>query len=113
MPYGQIPAGGGKLLTTTEIARELSTHPSAPVRWINNGALLSSGERRKLEAVRLPGGWRVTRQALDDFLEAVTADRNGQAPPTAGDEAADTVRAPIQRKKGHDQARAELAAAGY
>jgi hypothetical protein len=62
-------------LTPVNISRLLDCHPSAPVRWIQDGALLSTGERLRLVALRTPGGWRVRREDLDRFLETVTADR--------------------------------------
>jgi hypothetical protein len=62
-------------LTPVIISRELHTHPSAPVRWIQDGTLLSTGERVRLEALRTPGGWRVRREDLTRFLEVIAADR--------------------------------------
>src|SRR5262245_330663 len=73
---GQEPA-----LTTSRIAHELTCDPSAVVRWIQKGTLLADGTRLKLEAIATPGGWRVSREALDAFLEAVTADRAGKPQP--------------------------------
>jgi hypothetical protein len=61
----------------TDIARRLSNHPSAPIRWITKGTVLSNGQRLKLQAVRTPGGWRIRRDWLDAFLAALTADRQG------------------------------------
>jgi hypothetical protein len=63
--------------TPTDVARRLSNHPSAPIRWITRGAVLSNGQRLKLQAVRTPGGWRIRRDWLDAFLAALTADRQG------------------------------------
>jgi hypothetical protein len=62
-------------LTLCAIARLLDCHPSAPLRWIAQGSLLSTGERLRLRAVRTPGGWRVRREDLDAFLSTLTADR--------------------------------------
>jgi hypothetical protein len=62
-------------LTPSIIAYELTLHPSAPVRWIQQGILLTSGERLRLDATRSPGGWRVKREDLNRFLEAITTDR--------------------------------------
>src|SRR4051794_16301610 len=64
-----------KYLTTNDIARLLSKHPSAVVRWILRGTLLSNGERRRLQALRSPGGWLIAEEWLDNFLDAITADR--------------------------------------
>jgi hypothetical protein len=63
------------LLTPVTIARIHDCHPSAVVRWIQRGTPLSTGSRLRLAAVRTPGGWRVRREDLEQFLEALTADR--------------------------------------
>jgi hypothetical protein len=63
------------LLTPVVIARTHDCHPSAVVRWIQKGTPLSTGSRLRLAAVRTPGGWRVKPEDLDQFLEALTADR--------------------------------------
>jgi hypothetical protein len=63
------------LLTPVVIARTHDCHPSAVVRWIQKGTPLSTGSRLRLAAVRTPGGWRVRREDLEQFLEALTADR--------------------------------------
>jgi hypothetical protein len=66
------------LLTTSEVAHILGTHPSACVRWIQKGSLLSSGSRLRLEALATPGGWRIRRSSLDAFLAALTDDRTSK-----------------------------------
>ena len=63
------------LLTPVVIARTHDCHPSAVVRWIQKGTPLSTGSRLRLAAIRTPGGWRVRREDLEQFLEALTADR--------------------------------------
>jgi hypothetical protein len=63
------------LLSPVVIARTHDCHPSAVVRWIQKGTPLSTGTRLRLAAVRTPGGWRVRPEDLEDFLEALTADR--------------------------------------
>jgi excisionase family DNA binding protein len=76
-----------QLLTTSEVAHLLKCHPSAPIRWIQRGSELSDKSRLKLQAIRSPGGWRISRAALDAFLQRLTDDRAGkpdaapQAPP--------------------------------
>jgi hypothetical protein len=45
---------------------------SCVLRWIRKGVLLSSGERVRLEAVRIGGHWRTTIPALQRFTQ-----RNG------------------------------------
>jgi hypothetical protein len=66
--------------TFTEVAHELGCHPSALTRWTLKGVLLKDGTRLKLEAIALPGSWRVTREALDRFLTTLTADRTSNTP---------------------------------
>jgi Helix-turn-helix domain len=91
------------LLTTSQVAHILGTHPSACVRWIQKGTLLSSGARMRLEAVATPGGWRIRRSSLDAFLSALTDDRTDR--PTA----AATVPA---RSARHARMHSRLAAKG-
>jgi hypothetical protein len=72
---GAVQTGPPALLTPVVIARTHDCHPSAVVRWIQKGTPLSTGSRLRLAAVRTPGGWRVRPEDLEDFLEALTADR--------------------------------------
>jgi hypothetical protein len=62
-------------ISPAEIARPLGNHPSAPVRWMRRGVLLSDGSKLFLRHVVVPGGYRSTRQWVADFLEALTEDR--------------------------------------
>jgi hypothetical protein len=62
-------------LTPADIGRHTKNSPSAPIRWIQKGALLNDRSRLRLQAVRTPGGWRIRRDWLDDFLEAIADDR--------------------------------------
>lgn len=68
-------------LTPSDIAQELKLDPSAPVRWMRKGILFSDESRRILQHIRVPGGYRVKRAWLDEFLHAVTEDRAGRAAP--------------------------------
>jgi len=79
------------LLTTSEIAHILGCHPSAVVRWIQRGTVLSDDTRLRLEAIATPGGWRVHRSALDAYLARLTADRKG-APIPAASTSANSIR---------------------
>jgi hypothetical protein len=81
------------------------THPATLTRWILRGVRLRNGQTLKLAARRYPGGWSVTRQALDDFVSALTADRCGAPPPAA-------IEPPAARRKAHDRAEAGLDAIG-
>jgi hypothetical protein len=62
-------------LRVRDVARERDVHPSAVSMWIGRGVLLASGERVRLRAEAQPGGWRISRDALDEFSKLVTADR--------------------------------------
>jgi hypothetical protein len=53
-------------------------HISSICRWIQRGVRLRTGGRIYLQAVRVPSGWRTTRQWLGDFHRALTADRLGR-----------------------------------
>jgi hypothetical protein len=72
---GVVQADPPTLLTPVTIARTHDCHPSAVVRWIQKGTPLSTGSRLRLAAIRTPGGWRVRPEDLEQFLEALTADR--------------------------------------
>jgi hypothetical protein len=48
------------------------THLSTILRWITRGAKAPSGERVRLEAVRLGGRWITSREALQRFAERLT-----------------------------------------
>lgn len=73
-----IPLGQDETYETpTQLAHRLGKHPSAPVRWLTKGAMLSTGQRLKLQAVRTPGGWLIRRDWCNAFLAALTADRQG------------------------------------
>jgi hypothetical protein len=52
-------------------------HIASICRWIQHGIRLRSGGRLHLRAVRVPSGWRTSRQWLNDFRSALTADRLG------------------------------------
>jgi hypothetical protein len=100
-----------KYLTTAQIAHLLSKHPSAVIRWVLHGKLLSTGQRLKLQAIRDPAGWRVAPEWLDTFLQAITADRLGepvQAPTESGE-----IRSPTKRQRDHERAKRELQSSGF
>jgi hypothetical protein len=84
--------------TTNEIARQLEKHPSWVIRQIKEGTLSKSG-RIRLKAVRAPGSWLIKPEWLDEFLEAVAADRL---------QADDTDTQPAPRARLSTKRRAEL-----
>jgi hypothetical protein len=69
-------------LTVSRAARRHGVSPSAITRWIVEGALLRSGQRLKLRAIRLPGGYRTTALWLDQFISILTEDRTRAPAPS-------------------------------
>jgi hypothetical protein len=95
-----------KYISPGDIAQILQVHPSAPVRWMRRGTVLSDGSRVCLKHLRLPGGFRTTQSWLNSFLERIAIDRAEKTEPTA--EASKPVRsAHVERMN------AELARAGF
>jgi hypothetical protein len=83
-----ISSATEKLLIVCEAAKIVpSNRPGQRVssysmnRWITLGARLRGGGRLKLRAVYSPGGWLTCEAWIHEFLEALTADRNGVAAP--------------------------------
>ena len=68
-------------LTPVNIAREYQLDPSAPVRWMRKGVLLADGSRLRLQHICVPGGYRIKREWLDAFLQALADDRAGRINP--------------------------------
>ncbi len=62
---------------------------STVFRWAMRGIIAPSGERVRLEAIRLGGRWITSHEALQRFVERLT--------PDLGD--ADSVRTPAARKR--------------
>jgi hypothetical protein len=60
--------------------------PAALVRWIKEGSKLRDGSRLKLKATRMPGGWLTSQAWVREFLDALTADKNGSLVPFPGAE---------------------------
>jgi hypothetical protein len=57
---------------------ESSVHPASVTRWITKGIRLQDGTTLKLKAVRFPGGWGVSDEAVDAVGDALTRDRCGE-----------------------------------
>jgi hypothetical protein len=72
---------GQELLSVSKAGRLAGVSPSAATRWITDGVALRDGQRLKLKAIRLPGGYRTTEQWLDEFVAALTRDRTGASVP--------------------------------
>jgi hypothetical protein len=47
-------------------------HPATLTRWILRGAKAPDGTVIKLEARKFPGGWKVTEEAVERFLDRLT-----------------------------------------
>ncbi len=84
-------------------------HSATLTRWILKGVRLNDGSVVKLAAKRFPGGWASTREALDEFVDRLTADRCGD--PDLGS-APVPLRTPVARRRAIDRAEAELASLG-
>jgi hypothetical protein len=54
---------------------------SCVLRWVLTGATGPSGERVRLEAVRLGGRWLTSREALQRFAERLTPRLDGDPAP--------------------------------
>ena len=95
-------------LSLAEIAKRIPSskdgrpvHTSTVSRWITKGARANSGSFVKLGAKRFPGGWKVTDEALEEFLERLTAQSLGQ------NDAASTVHTSASRREDLKQAAGE------
>jgi hypothetical protein len=80
------------------------THLSTLLRWIIRGCRGPSGERVRLEAIRLGNRWVTSREALQRFAERLTP-RTGVSP-TAPPYPA--PRTPTARQRAADRAGLEL-----
>jgi hypothetical protein len=81
-------------------------HPSTITRWITRGARSADGSIIKLEGCRFPGGWKVTEDALERFLDRLTTAALGDDAPIE-DPAA---RMSPQRRRRYERAQREAKA---
>ena len=70
-------------------------------RWAMKGILSQTGERVKLEAVRMGGRWITSREAIARFSAALTAKAT-----------AEPIRTPAARTRASETAKKKLAAIG-
>ena len=70
------------------------------LRWVLHGAKSPTGERVRLEAVRLGGRWITSRESLNRFAQKLTPPLEGEAPPAP--------RTPSQRRRASEAAAREL-----
>jgi hypothetical protein len=79
-------------------------HFSTILRWITRGAPSLDGRRVRLRAARFGGRWVTSRQALAEFVEALT--------PRLSDAAISPPRTPGQCVRASERASARLEKAG-
>lgn len=84
-------------------------HVATLGRWRYPGVARRDGSRITLRAVRFPGGWRTTVEWVREFLDAVTAEKTGQAAPAQPE----AIPTPTRRLREIESAKRELAAAGF
>jgi hypothetical protein len=88
------PARGGK-----------SCHISTLLRWITHGVSAPSGERVRLRASRLGSRWLTSREAIAEFMEALTPCQETPA-------LAQTPRTPGKRRRDAEQSGRKLESLG-
>ncbi len=76
------------------------THFSTILRWILTGVKGPAGNHVRLDAVRIGGSWRTSREALQRFTEALTPRLDGGPAPAP--------RSPTARQRASDRAAREL-----
>jgi hypothetical protein len=76
---------------------------SCLIRWITDGAKGPTGERIRLEAIRLGGRWITSTEALQRFAAALTPNAEPEAP---------AARTPGQRQRASERAAQQLGDAG-
>jgi hypothetical protein len=99
------------LISVSEAARSIPAHrgtgrcnPATVWRWITEGVRSTSGERVRLESVRIGGRFVTSREALDRFIQRLSADAGVAAP---------APRTPTQRQRSAKRADESLAKTGW
>ena len=75
-------------------------HISTVLRWILNGQPRPDGKHVRLEAVRIGGSWRTSREALQRYAESLT--------PRLDSEPIPTMPAPSKRRREAERTEREL-----
>jgi hypothetical protein len=83
-------------------------HVATVTRWIVVGVRLRDGTVLRLRAVRAPGRWLVEPGAVQEFLEALRADRVGTSTSTPPDAGPAPLRTRAARRKDAERAGREL-----
>jgi hypothetical protein len=91
-----------KLLPPARLGRPVSF--ACVWRWVLSGARAATGQKVKLEALRLGGRWVTSREALQRFAEALT--------PRAEAVAVDPPRSSAGRRRASERAGRALTAVG-
>ena len=52
-----------------------SPHIASAIRWCTKGVRARDGSRIRLQALKMPGGWMSRDAWMNEFFEALTADR--------------------------------------
>jgi hypothetical protein len=63
---------GERLIGLGEAAKILTAHVNSVRRWICQGAIAPSGQKVKLEAVRVGSRWKTSSEAIQRFVAALT-----------------------------------------
>jgi hypothetical protein len=87
---------------------ERPCHVATLTRWITKGVRAANGSVVRLQARRFPGGWKVTAEALEEFLDKLTSAALDESDPTQ----APTVRPSAQRQRVLEAIDRELDKAG-
>jgi hypothetical protein len=102
---------GEDILTVSQAAsifpghrKNSKMHPSAVARFISAGTRRTDGAVVRLRAYRLGGRWLTSRQAVAEFLRALTPKSDAGAPRAP--------RGPNERRRAVSRAEAELSKYG-
>jgi hypothetical protein len=89
LPLDRIPGRNGRQINNV-----------TAWRWITKGLLTPTGERVRLEAIKVGSAWTTSREALERFTAALT--------PAFQTEAEMLPRTPVKRQRASEAAVAEL-----
>jgi hypothetical protein len=113
-------ARGSPYRSLSAIARTLPStkggkpvHPLTVTRWIKKGVQAADGRMIKLKGRRFPGGWMVSDEALEEFLDELTRLALTKPEESGSDEAPATVPISKRRQRQLDEADRQMVAAGF